>query len=309
MTRISASLPGAFALPDPVQTQPSTAVTPHHRKRHRHGAHEHGHQLAEQQIEEQAHHLQHLGRLAKRIRKPRTGKRSGAGSPEEPITDSTFEELLLMLEEHARKVEPLVIGVAQEQGHNDGEDDQARDQRSTQGRHALLMRYLQETAAEETAAQSRKIAGPGAMAEPAEAVPFEMQSPTYQRLEQELMAVRHAMLAGDAMPLRMAFDIARRYLKTAPLEGAPGTLQAVKARLLAMTAQNPAPSAPLTDRQKTFNALFALMLLSASRPRTSRERGEGVARGSAVARRWTADIWSYRAGLGLALPPIPVSSS
>ena len=35
MTRISASSPGLYALPDATQTQPTGAVTPNHRKRHR----------------------------------------------------------------------------------------------------------------------------------------------------------------------------------------------------------------------------------------------------------------------------------
>ncbi|PLC42663.1 type III secretion protein HrpV [Ralstonia pickettii] len=308
MTRISASSPGLYALPDATQTQPTGAVTPNHRKRHRHGVHGHDHELAEQQLEAQSHHHKHLAQVAKRVRRPRTGKRSGAGSPEEPITDSAFEELLLMLEEHAKKVEPLIIGVGQQRSHNDGEDDQARDQRSMQGRRALLMRYLQETAAEPSSVHGSKPVHTDAATEPAAAGQLDMHSSAYLRLEQELLAVRHAMQAGVPMPLRMAFDIVRQYLKAAPLEGTPATLLAVKARLLAIAALQCTATRPLTDSEKTFNKLLPLLLLSASRPRTGRERGESVARGSAVAQRWTADIWSYRAGLGLALPPLPDST-
>ncbi|KHK49843.1 hypothetical protein PI87_24110 [Ralstonia sp. A12] len=311
MTRISAASSGLYPPLDPVQTQPSVSVPPHHPRRHRHGVHGHDHELAEQQLEAQSHHHKHLAQLAKRVRRPRTGKRSGAGSPEEPITDNAFEELLLMLEEHAKRVAPLVIGVAQQHSQNDGEDDQARDQRSMQGRRSLLMHYLQEPAAERPSVQPGKPVRIDPGTDVAAGIRPEMQSLAYQRLEQELLAVRHAMQTGHPMPLRMAFDIVRQYLKTAPLEGAPSTLQAVKERLLATTTNTtlrPTAIGPLTDREKTFNQLFPLLLLSASRPRTRREYGECVARGSAVSRRWTVDIWSYCAGLGLALPPLPDST-
>jgi|GEM_PF-669427 len=306
MTRISASSSGLYSLPDPVQTQPSTPVTPHHRKHHRHGVHGHGHDAAELQVEEQLqHHHKHLAQVAKRVRRPRTGKRSGAGSPEEPITDSTFEELLLMLEEHARKVEPLVVGLSPRQGQSDGDDEQARDHRSSQGRRAVLLQYLQDTANEAPAAVGQKAPIAEADALSADALLAQAQSSGYQRLEQALLAVRHAMRTGHPMPLRMAFDVLRSYLNQAPVEGPPATLLAVKDRLLATTAgQHPAASA-LTDREKTFNLLFPLLLLSPSRPRIGRERGESIARSSAVARRWTTELWSYRAGLGLALPHIP----
>ena len=307
MTRISASSSGLYTLPDPVQTQPSTAVTPHHRRHHRHGLHGHGHDGGELPPEEQLHHHhKHLAQVAKRVRRPRTGKRSGAGSPEEPSTDSTFEELLLMLEEHAKKGEPLVVGLSPMQGQSDGDDDQARDHRSSQGRRALLLQYLQETANEPAPASVGKnasVADAGALS--AEALLAEVQSSGYQRLEQELLAVRHAMRAGQPMPLRMAFDILRSYLKQAPVEGTPTTLLAVKDRLLATTAAQHSAVSALTDREKTFNLLFPLLLLSPSRPRIGRERGESIARSSAVARRWSTELWSYRAGLGLALPQIP----
>ncbi|MGN8088397.1 type III secretion protein HrpV [Ralstonia sp. 22086] len=302
MTRISASPPSVLSLPDPVQAPQNTAA-PHHRKHHRHSAHGH-HHWADQLVEDQLHRHKHVAQVAKRVRRPRTGKRSGAGSPEEPITDSTFEELLLMLEEHARKVEPMVIGLSSRQDQSDGDDDQARDRRSAQGRRALLQQYLQEQAAETAAAAPQKTAATEAGALPADTLLAEVESPSYQRLEQELLAVRHAMHTGHPMPLRMAFDILRSYLKQTPIEGTPGTLAAVKDRLLATTAPQHATSA-LTDREKTFNLLFPLLLLSPSRPRIGRERDESIARSSAVARRWTTDLWSYRAGLGLALPPLP----
>ncbi|CAJ0822165.1 hypothetical protein LMG19087_04681 [Ralstonia wenshanensis] len=302
MTRISASSPSVLSLPDPVQAPQNTAA-PHHRKHHRHGEHGH-HHWADQLVEDKLHRHKHVAQIAKRVRRPRTGKRSAAGSPEEPITDSTFEELLLMLEEHARKVEPMVIGLSSRQDQSDGDDDQARDRRSAQGRRALLLQYLQEQAAETAAAAPQKTAATEAGALPADTLLAEMESPSYQRLEQELLAVRHAMHTGHPMPLRMAFDILRSYLKQTPIEGTPGTLAAVKDRLLATTTPQHATSA-LTDREKTFNLLFPLLLLSPSRPRIGRERGESIARSSAVARRWTTELWSYRAGLGLALPPLP----
>lgn len=303
MTRISASTPNILSLPDPVQAPQNTAA-PHHRKHHRHGVHGH-HHWAEQQIEEQQHHHKHIAQLAKCVRRPRTGKRSGAGSPEEPITDSTFEELLLMLEEHARKVEPMVIGLSSRQGQSDGDDEQARDHRSAQGRRALLLQYLQEHADAVPASAPQNAGATEAGALPADALLSEVDSSSYQRLEQELLAVRHAMHTGHPMPLRMAFDILRSYLKQAPVEGTPGTLLAVKDRLLATTTPQHAAASALTDREKTFNLLFPLLLLSPSRPRIGRERGESIARSSAVARRWTTELWSYRAGLGLALPPLP----
>jgi len=303
MTRISASTPNVFSLPDPAPAQPPNTAAPHHRKHHRHGVHGH-HHAAEQLVEEQLHHHKHIAQVAKRVRRPRTGKRSGAGSPEEPITDSTFEELLLMLEEHARKVEPMVIGLSSRQGQRDDDDEQSRDHRSAQGRRALLLQYLQEQAAETDSAAPQKAAAAQAGALPADMLLPELESSCYQRLEQELLAVRHAMHTGHPMPLRMAFDILRSYLKQAPIEGTPDTLAAVKDRLLATTPQHAAASA-LTDREKTFNLLFPLLLLSPSRPRIGRERGESIARSSAVARRWTTELWSYRAGLGLALPPLP----
>ena len=207
------------------------------------------------------------------------------------------------LEEHARKVEPMVIGLSSRQDQSDGDDDQARDRRSAQGRRALLLQYLQEQAAETAAAAPQKTAATEAGALPADTLLAEVESPSYQRLEQELLAVRHAMHTGHPMPLRMAFDILRSYLKQTPIEGTPGTLAAVKDRLLATTTPQHAASA-LTDREKTFNLLFPLLLLSPSRPRIGRERGESIARSSAVARRWTTELWSYRAGLGLALPPL-----
>jgi len=262
---------------------------------------------AEQLVEEQLHHHKHIAQVAKRVRRPRTGKRSGAGSPEEPITDSTFEELLLMLEEHARKVEPMVIGLSSRQGQRDDDDEQSRDHRSAQGRRALLLQYLQEQAAETDSAAPQKTAAAQAGALPTDMLLPELESSSYQRLEQELLAVRHAMDTGHPMPLRMAFDILRSYLKQAPIEGTPDTLAAVKDRLLAATPQHAAASA-LTDREKTFNLLFPLLLLSPSRPRIGRERGESIARSSAVSRRWTTELWSYRAGLDLALPPLPDSS-
>lgn len=302
MTRISASTPNVLSLPDPVQAPQNTAA-PHHRKHHRHGAHGH-HHWAEQLVEDQLHRHKHVAQVAKRVRRPRTGKRSGAGSPEEPITDSTFEELLLMLEEHARKVEPMVIGLSSRQGQRDDDDEQSRDHRSAQGRRALLLQYLQEQAAETDSAAPQKAAAAQAGALPTDMLLPELESSSYQRLEQELLAVRHAMHTGHPMPLRMAFDILRSYLKQAPIEGTPDTLAAVKDRLLAATPQHAAASA-LTDREKTFNLLFPLLLLSPSRPRIGRERGESIARSSAVARRWTTELWSYRAGLGLALPPLP----
>lgn len=302
MTRISASSPSVLSLPDPVQAPQNTAA-PHHRKHHRHSAHGH-HHWADQLVEDQLHRHKHVAQVAKRVRRPRTGKRSAAGSPEEPITDSTFEELLLMLEEHARKVEPMVIGLSSRQDQSDGDDDQARDRRSAQGRRALLLQYLQEQAAETAAAAPQKTAATEAGALPADTLLAEVESPSYQRLEQELLAVRHAMHTGHPMPLRMAFDILRSYLKQTPIEGTPGTLAAVKDRLLATNTPQHAASA-LTDREKTFNLLFPLLLLSPSRPRIGRERGESIARSSAVARRWTTELWSYRAGLGLALPPLP----
>ena len=304
MTRISASTPNVLPLPDPVQAPPQNAAAPHHRKHHRHGAHEH-HHWADQLAEEKLHHHKHVAQVAKRVRRPRTGKRSGAGSPEEPITDSTFEELLLMLEEHARKVEPMVIGLSSRQGQSEGDDEQARDHRSAQGRRALLLQYLQEQAAETSAAAPKKTAAAEAGAPPADTLLPEVASSSYQRLEQELLAVRHAMHTGHPMPLRMAFDILRSYLKQASIEGTPGTLAAVKDRLLATTTAQHAAAHALTDREKTFNLLFPLLLLSPSRPRIGRERGESIARSSAVARRWTTELWSYRAGLGLALPPLP----
>jgi len=303
MTRISASTPNVFSLPDPAPAQPPNTAAPHHRKHHRHGVHGH-HHAAEQLVEEQLHHHKHIAQVAKRVRRPRTGKRSGAGSPEEPITDSTFEELLLMLEEHARKVEPMVIGLSSRQGQRDGDDEQSRDHRSAQGRRALLLQYLQEQAAETDSVAPQKTAAAQAGALSADTPSPDVESSSYQRLEQELLAVRHAMHTGHPMPLRMAFDILRSYLKQAPIEGTPDTLAAVKDRLLATTPQHAAASA-LTDREKTFNLLFPLLLLSPSRPRIGRERGESIARGSAVARRWTTELWSYRAGLGLALPPLP----
>ncbi|CAJ0886119.1 hypothetical protein R1479_03148 [Ralstonia mannitolilytica] len=307
MTRISAASSNissdAFSLPDPVQTPPTNAVTPHHHRRHHRHVHgHHGHHGAEQQIEEQHHHHKRTAQLAKRVRRPRTGKRSGAGSPEEPVTDSTFEELLLMLEEHARKVEPLVIGLSARQGQND-DDDRARDHRSTQGRRALLLQYLQEQAAESHSATTQKTAVASAEAAPADALLHAEELSGYARLEQELLAVRHAMQAGHPMPLRMAFDILRSYLQCAPVEGTPATLLAVKDRLLATTSPQ-RTSSPLSDREKTFNLLFPLLLLSPSRPRIGREQGESIARSSALARRWTTELWSYRAGLGLALPPL-----
>lgn len=302
MTRISASSPSVLSLPDPVQAPQNTAA-PHHRKHHRHSAHGH-HHWADQLVEDQLHRHKHVAQVAKRVRRPRTGKRSAAGSPEEPITDSTFEELLLMLEEHARKVEPMVIGLSSRQDQSDGDDDQARDRRSAQGRRALLLQYLQEQAAETAAAAPQKTAATEAGALPADTLLAEVESSSYQRLEQELLAVRHAMHTGHPMPLRMAFDILRSYLKQTPIEGTPGTLAAVKDRLLATNTPQHAASA-LTDREKTFNLLFPLLLLSPSRPRIGRERGESIARSSAVARRWTTELWSYRAGLGLALPPLP----
>ena len=302
MTRISASPPSVLSLPDPVLAPQNTAA-PHHRKHHRHSAHGH-HHWADQLVEDQLHRHKHVAQVAKRVRRPRTGKRSAAGSPEEPITDSTFEELLLMLEEHARKVEPMVTGLSSRQDQSDGDDDQARDRRSAQGRRALLLQYLQEQAAETAAAAPQKTAATEAGALPADTLLAEVESSSYQRLEQELLAVRHAMHTGHPMPLRMAFDILRSYLKQASIEGTPGTLAAVKDRLLATTTPRHAASA-LTDREKTFNLLFPLLLLSPSRPRIGRERGESIARSSAVARRWTTELWSYRAGLGLALPPLP----
>ncbi len=303
MTRISASTPNVLSLPDPVQAPQNTAAQ-HHRKHHRHGAHGHDH-WAEQLVEDQLHHHKHVAQVAKRVRRPRTGKRTGAGSPEEPITDSTFEELLLMLEEHARKVEPMVIGLPSRQDQRDGDDEQSRDHRSAQGRRALLLQYLQEQAAETAAAAPQKAAGAGTTALPADTLLPEMESPSYQQLEQELLAVRHAMHTGHPMPLRMAFDILRSYLKQTPVEGTPGTLAAVKDRLLANTTPQHAAAHALTDREKTFNLLFPLLLLSPSRPRIGRERAESIARSSAVARRWTTELWSYRAGRGLALPPLP----
>jgi len=166
------------------------------------------------------------------------------------------------------------------------------------------LQYLQEQAAETDSAAPQKAAAAQAGALPADMLLPELESSCYQRLEQELLAVRHAMHTGHPMPLRMAFDILRSYLKQAPIEGTPDTLAAVKDRLLATTPQHAAASA-LTDREKTFNLLFPLLLLSPSRPRIGRERGESIARSSAVARRWTTELWSYRAGLGLALPPLP----
>ena len=304
MTRISASTPNVFSLPDPAPAQPPNTAAPHHRKHHRHGVHGH-HHAAEQLVEEQLHHHKHIAQVAKRVRRPRTGKRSGAGSPEEPITDSTFEELLLMLEEHARKVEPMVIGLSSRQDQRDGDDEQSRDHRSAQGRRALLLQYLQEQAAETDSASPQKAGAAATGALPADTPLSELESSSYQRLEQELLAVRHAMHTGHPMPLRMAFDILRSYLKQAPIEGMPGTLAAVKDRLLATTTPQHAAASALTDREKTFNLLFPLLLLSPSRPRIGRERGESIARSSAVARRWTTELWSYRAGLGLALPPLP----
>ncbi|KJJ95447.1 hypothetical protein UB44_20270 [Burkholderiaceae bacterium 26] len=302
MTRISASTPNVLSLPDPVQAPQNTAA-PHHRKHHRHGAHGH-HHWAEQLVEDQLHRHKHVAQVAKRVRRPRTGKRSAAGSPEEPITDSTFEELLLMLEEHARKVEPMVIGLSSRQGQRDDDDEQSRDHRSAQGRRALLLQYLQEQAAETDAAAPQKAAAAETGALPADTLLQDVESSSYQRLEQELLAVRHAMHTGHPMPLRMAFDILRSYLKQAPIEGTPGTLAAVKDRLLATSTPQHTASVQ-TDREKTFNLLFPLLLLSPSRPRIGRERGESIARSSAVARRWTTELWSYRAGLGLALPPLP----
>jgi len=198
----------------------------------------------------------------------------------------------------------MVIGLSSRQGQRDDDDEQSRDHRSAQGRRALLLQYLQEQAAETDSAAPQKAAAAQAGALPADMLLPELESSCYQRLEQELLAVRHAMHTGHPMPLRMAFDILRSYLKQAPIEGTPDTLAAVKDRLLATTPQHAAASA-LTDREKTFNLLFPLLLLSPSRPRIGRERGESIARSSAVARRWTTELWSYRAGLGLALPPLP----
>ncbi len=321
MTRIKGPSSAIYTSPDPA-TAPAqpTAVTPNTRRKPR--------QLHEREIEhEQEHEVQyqeqltgrrkHLAKLAKRIRRPGPNRRSSANAADEPTTDSDFEELLMIMEQEARLNKPLLIGPSKQGNPHEGRQGRGSNPQSDlAGRHAMLRRYLLE-AAEEPPAQASSASGKGA-GDAAPVVSAERRElaaqlsgtaeiPTYKMLLAELCALLYAVRAGHAMPLRLALNLSRAFIKASPLAGAPETLHAVKKDLVASVP--PAEAKARSEREETFHLLLPLMLLSASLPRTSQMKSEGYARSGALGRRWEAEVWSHQAGVaGTAVRPINVSA-
>lgn len=158
MTRITGPSSAIYTLPDPATTpaQPAAATPNTHRRRPR--------QLHEREIEhehEQEHELQYqeqltgrrkqLAKLAKRIRRPGLKRRNAANAADEPTTDSDFEELLMIMEEHARLSKPLLVGPSKQGNPHDGQQGRRGNnpQSDLAGRHAMLRRYLLEAEAAE----------------------------------------------------------------------------------------------------------------------------------------------------------------
>ncbi|CAH0444838.1 hypothetical protein LMG10661_01206 [Ralstonia syzygii subsp. syzygii] len=320
MTRITGPSSIVYTSPDPATTptQPAPATPGTHRKRHRHAhereiEHEQDHELQHQ--EQLTGRRKHMAKLARRIRRPGPNRRSAA---DEPTTDSDFEELLMIMEEHALRTKPLLIGPSKQGNPHDGRQQGRGNNPHSDlaGRHAMLRRYLLE-AAEEPPAQASSASGKGAggaapvvstdRKELAAQLSGTPEIPTYKTLLAELCALLYAVRAGHAMPLRLALNLARAYIKASPLAGAPDTLHAVKKDLVASVP--PAEAKAKSEREETFHLLLPLMLLSASLPRTSQMKSEGYARSGALARRWEAEVWSHQAGVaGTAVRPINVSA-
>ncbi|MHA6907603.1 type III secretion protein HrpV [Ralstonia pseudosolanacearum] len=343
MTRITGPSSAIYTLPDPATTpaQPAAATPNTHRKRPR--------QLHEREIEhehehEQEHEVQYqeqltgrrkqLAKLAKRIRRPGSKRRGSAGSADEAIveTNSDFEDLLMIMEEHARLSKPLLVGPSKQGNPHDGQQGRRGNnpQSDLAGRHAMLRRYLLEAEAEEAAkaakaaeagekekaasAQASSASGKGAGSaapalsaqrkELAAQLTGTAEIPTYKMLLAELCALLYAVRAGNTMPLRLALNLSRAFIKASPLAGAPETLLAVKKDLVASVP--PAEHKARSEREEAFHLLLPLMLLSASLPRTSQMKSEGYARSGALARRWDAEVWSHQAGM--AVRPINVSA-
>ena len=330
MTRITGPSSAIYTLPDPATTpaQPAAATPNTHRRRPR--------QLHEREIEhehEQEHELQYqeqltgrrkqLTKLAKRIRRPGLKRRNAANAADEPTTDSDFEELLMIMEEHARLSKPLLVGPSKQGNPHDGQQGRRGNnpQSDLAGRHAMLRRYLLEAEAaeaeEKASAQASsapgKEAGNAAPVLPAQRKELAAQLtgtaeiPTYKMLLAELCALLYAVRAGHSMPLRLALNLSRAFIKASPLAGAPETLHAVKKDLVASVP--PAEHKARSEREEAFHLLLPLMLLSASLPRTSTMKSEGYARSGVLARRWEAEVWSHQAGVaGMTVRPINVSA-
>ncbi|WP_055326016.1 hypothetical protein [Ralstonia solanacearum] len=332
MTRISGPSSAIYTSPDPATTTQPTAATPApSRKRHRH--------LHEREIEhEQEHELQHqeqltgrrkhMAKLAKRIRRPGPNRRSATNAADEPTTDSDFEELLMIMEEHARLSKPILIGPSKQGNPHEGRQGRGSNPQSDlAGRHAMLRRYLLEVSeqqekpsADKTAAAADKPSagsgqGTGDAAPIVSAQRKELAAqlsgtaeiPTYKLLLAELCALVYAVRAGNTMPLRLALNLSRAFIKASPLAGAPDTLLAVKKDLVANVP--PAEAKAKSEREETFYLLLPLMLLSASLPRTSEMKSEGYARSGALGRRWEAEVWSHQASVvGMSVRPINVSA-
>ncbi|MCD9231413.1 type III secretion protein HrpV [Ralstonia pseudosolanacearum] len=329
MTRITGPSSAIYTLPDPATTpaQPAAATPNTHRRRPR--------QLHEREIEHE-HELQyqeqltgrrkHLAKLAKRIRRPGLKRRNAANAADEPTTDSDFEELLMIMEEHARLSKPLLVGPSKQGNPHDGQQGRRGNnpQSDLAGRHSMLRRYLLEAEAAEAAKAEEKApaqassapgkgAGGAAPVLPAQRKELAAQLtgtaeiPTYKMLLAELCALLYAVRAGHSMPLRLALNLSRAFIKASPLAGAPETLHAVKKDLVASVP--PAEHKARSEREETFHLLLPLMLLSASLPRTSTMKSEGYARSGALARRWEAEVWSHQAGVaGMTVRPINVSA-
>ncbi|MGH1509914.1 type III secretion protein HrpV [Ralstonia solanacearum] len=333
MTRISGPSSAIYTSPDPATTTQPTAATPApSRKRHRH--------LHEREIEHDQEHLilqqeqltgrrKLMARLAKRIRRPGPNRRSATNAAEEPTTDSDFEELLMIMEEHARLSKPLLIGPSKQGNPHEGRQGRGSNPQSDlAGRHAMLRRYLLEVSEQQEQPNADKAAaaaankasagsgqGTGGAAPIVSAQRKELAAqlsgtaelPTYKRLLAELCALVYAVRAGHTMPLRLALDLSRAFIKASPLAGAPDTLLAVKKDLVANVT--PAEAKAKSEREETFYLLLPLMLLSASMPRTSEMKSKGYARSGALGRRWEAEVWSHQASVaGMSVRPINVSA-
>ncbi len=332
MTRISGPSSAIYTSPDPATTTQPTAATPApSRKRHRH--------LHEREIEhEQEHELQqqeqltgrrkHMARLAKRIRRPGPNRRSATNAADEPTTDSDFEELLMIMEEHARLSKPILVGPSKQGNPHEGRQGRGNNPQSDlAGRHAMLRRYLLEVSEQQEKPSADKAApaadkpsagsgqGTGDAAPIVSAQRKELAAqlsgtaeiPTYKLLLAELCALVYAVRAGNTMPLRLALNLSRAFIKASPLAGAPDTLLAVKKDLVANVP--PAEAKAKSEREETFYLLLPLMLLSASLPRTSEMKSEGYARSGALGRRWEAEVWSHQASVvGMSVRPINVSA-
>ena len=215
----------------------------------------------------------HIAALLARLR---ARQKRGAPTPEASDNAGQLEELLLMLESQARaqpQQRPVIrAGARQQQGQADGQAWQKpRDawRRDDQGAttHDKAAPSQDDTIDAIGAVLRDHLAPASTRTDPAAGA---------HALEQALLALHTLQRAPAPNPplTTSLLRLTQAYLSQPGATG-PGTLAAVKQRLMALL---PPPAGPCSPALRQLHLFLPVLLLNAARPRTARQRDLALAK-------------------------------